>query len=113
MPGTSLGSVPSERTVPIRTAKALAFILVGRASPTLDRLAVSDELEGNESGEMKFEEINHLSNDGNPATTGSIAESLDVSPPSVSEVVTRLEQRFSCEPVVRKHNPDSLAQSNS
>lgn len=53
---------------------------------------MSHQSEYSESVEMYLKEIYLLSRDGNPATTGAVADSLEVSPPSVSEMVTRLEE---------------------
>ncbi len=44
-----------------------------------------------ESTEMYLKEIYLLSRDGEPAKTGSIADRLDVSPPSVTEKLASLE----------------------
>lgn len=46
-----------------------------------------------ESVEMYLKEIYLLSRDGDPARTGDIADRLDVSPPSVTQMLSRLEQR--------------------
>jgi Mn-dependent DtxR family transcriptional regulator len=45
-----------------------------------------------ESTEMYLKEIYLLSREGEPAKTGDIAESLDVSPPSVTEKLSTLEE---------------------
>ncbi|MFC7044090.1 metal-dependent transcriptional regulator [Halobacteriaceae archaeon GCM10025711] len=45
-----------------------------------------------ESVEMYLKEIHLLSRDGFPAQTGAIADRLDVSPPSVSEMLEKMEQ---------------------
>lgn len=46
-----------------------------------------------ESVEMYLKEIYLLSRDGDPARTGAIAERLDVSPPSVTQMLSRLEDQ--------------------
>jgi len=45
-----------------------------------------------ESTEMYLKEIYLLSRDGEPAKTGDIADRLDVSPPSVTEKLSNLEE---------------------
>ncbi|MFB6202027.1 MAG: metal-dependent transcriptional regulator [Halorhabdus sp.] len=44
-----------------------------------------------ESVEMYLKEIYLLSRDGGPARTGAIADRLDVSPPSVTQMLSRLQ----------------------
>ncbi|MEF8780818.1 MAG: metal-dependent transcriptional regulator [Haloferacaceae archaeon] len=51
------------------------------------------EKQYSESVEMYLKEIYLLSREGESAKTGQLADSLDVSPPSVTEMVDRLERR--------------------
>ncbi|HKL29385.1 MAG TPA: metal-dependent transcriptional regulator [Natrialbaceae archaeon] len=46
-----------------------------------------------ESTEMYLKEIYLLSRDGDPAKTGDIADRLDVSPPSVTQMLSRLQEQ--------------------
>ncbi|ERJ05239.1 Iron-dependent repressor protein [Halorhabdus tiamatea SARL4B] len=46
-----------------------------------------------ESVEMYLKEIYLLSRDGDPARTGAIADRLDVSPPSVTQMLSRLQDQ--------------------
>ena len=46
-----------------------------------------------ESVEMYLKEIYLLSRDGDPARTGAIADRLDVSPPSVTQMLSRLQEQ--------------------
>lgn len=51
------------------------------------------EKQYSESVEMYLKEIYLLSRDGDPAKTGALADTLGVSPPSVTEMVGRLGER--------------------
>lgn len=46
-----------------------------------------------ESVEMYLKEIYLLSRDGDPARTGAIADRLEVSPPSVTQMLSRLQEQ--------------------